>query len=148
MRQVNKKKTKTVLVFGVFDLLHPGHIYFLKQAKKLGKKLIVIVSRDKVVKARKNIYPVEQEKIRLSHIKKLKFVNRVLLGNNNPQHNYNLVKIIKPQMIAVSYDQKPSLLIINRDLKKIGLNPILKRLPAYRPLKYKSSLIKINRTLV
>lgn len=37
---------KTVLVYGTFDLLHPGHIYLLEEAKKLGDKLIVGVSTD------------------------------------------------------------------------------------------------------
>jgi len=37
---------KTVLVYGTFDLLHPGHIYLLEEAKKFGDKLIVGVSTD------------------------------------------------------------------------------------------------------
>lgn len=37
---------KTVLVYGTFDLLHPGHIYLLEEAKKLGDRLIVGVSTD------------------------------------------------------------------------------------------------------
>ena len=37
---------KTVLVYGTFDLLHPGHIYLLEEAKKLGDRLIVGVSAD------------------------------------------------------------------------------------------------------
>lgn len=37
---------KKVLTYGTFDLLHPGHIYLLKEAKKLGDELIVGVSTD------------------------------------------------------------------------------------------------------
>ena len=31
---------------GVFDLLHPGHIYFLTEARRLGDELVVVVARD------------------------------------------------------------------------------------------------------
>ena len=37
---------KNILVYGTFDLLHPGHIYLLEEAKKLGDRLIVGVSTD------------------------------------------------------------------------------------------------------
>ena len=41
---------KTVLAFGTFDVLHPGHIHYLKKAKGLGDRLVVIVSRDDSVR--------------------------------------------------------------------------------------------------
>ncbi|HEY4500387.1 MAG TPA: adenylyltransferase/cytidyltransferase family protein, partial [Candidatus Paceibacterota bacterium] len=37
---------KRVMVFGTFDILHPGHLYFLRAAKKLGDYLIVSLARD------------------------------------------------------------------------------------------------------
>ena len=40
----------TVLAHGTFDLLHLGHVRFLEQAKKLGDRLIVIVTADDYVR--------------------------------------------------------------------------------------------------
>jgi len=37
---------KTVMTFGTFDIVHPGHIHFLQQAKTYGDRLITIVARD------------------------------------------------------------------------------------------------------
>lgn len=45
MRKLSKKFNR-VMVFGVFDGLHPGHRAFLRQARKKGDKLIVVVARD------------------------------------------------------------------------------------------------------
>ena len=39
-------ESKKVLTFGSFDLIHPGHHYFLNKAKELGDELIVVLSRD------------------------------------------------------------------------------------------------------
>ncbi len=135
------KKT-IVQVFGVFDLLHQGHIYFLKQAKKMGDKLVVIISRDTVVRSRKNILPYQNEKTRLKNIKKLPFVYKAYFGNNNPKHNYGMVLKVKPDVIAVGYDQKPTLTIIKKNLNGLGLSPRLKRLDPLKPNKYKSSVIR------
>ena len=41
---------KTVMAFGTFDLMHPGHEYFLRQAKKRGDYLIAVIARDSTVK--------------------------------------------------------------------------------------------------
>ncbi|MCJ7794379.1 MAG: adenylyltransferase/cytidyltransferase family protein, partial [Methanoregulaceae archaeon] len=37
---------KRVVATGTFDLLHPGHLYYLEQSKKLGDELFVIVARN------------------------------------------------------------------------------------------------------
>ena len=39
-------KANSVMAFGTFDLLHPGHLSYLNKSKKLGSKLIVVVARD------------------------------------------------------------------------------------------------------
>ena len=64
----------TVMATGTFDILHLGHIYFLKEAKKLGDKLVVIVATDSTVRRLKH-EPVTSENIRLSLIKELKIVD-------------------------------------------------------------------------
>ncbi|MCK5249408.1 MAG: adenylyltransferase/cytidyltransferase family protein, partial [Spirochaetaceae bacterium] len=37
---------KTVLVFGTFDVIHPGHQWFLRNAARHGDRLVAVVSRD------------------------------------------------------------------------------------------------------
>lgn len=99
---------KKVLAFGSFDLLHPGHIYFLKQAKKLGKKLIVCVTRDAIYKKQKGHNPLFNEKYRKEIIRSLKMVDKVILGNLKQQDikNYKIIEKICPDVLAVGYDQK------------------------------------------
>ena len=54
-----------------------------------------------------------------------------------------MVLKIKPDVIAVGYDQQPSLIIIKKNLKALSLTPILKRLPALKPKQYKSSIARL-----
>lgn len=138
------KKTK-VMVFGVFDLLHPGHISFLKQAKKLGDFLVVSVARDVNVKRVKGHLPVFAEFERLVSLKSLKFVNKAVLGGStNPWPH-----IIKerPDVIALGYDQKPYVTYhgtrnIEQELRKRGLKTKVVRLEEYKPEVYKSKLLR------
>lgn len=53
-----------VMATGVFDLIHPGHISYLEQAKALGDELIVIVACDKTVRSKKH-EPITPEDIRV-----------------------------------------------------------------------------------
>jgi len=45
-KSINITKMKKVMAAGTFDLLHPGHIDFLKQAKKEGDYLIIVIATD------------------------------------------------------------------------------------------------------
>ena len=71
------------MVFGTFDILHKGHLYFLKEAKKKGY-LIAVVARDKTVVKVKKQKPVNNEKKRAENLRKIKFVNKVVLDR---EHN-------------------------------------------------------------
>ncbi|MDZ7798775.1 MAG: adenylyltransferase/cytidyltransferase family protein [Patescibacteria group bacterium] len=133
------KKEKKVLVFGTFDHLHPGHQYFLKKAKSLGNRLMVVLARDKNVKKIKGQKPSQNEKQRLIKIKNLDFVDQVFLGQDNLNHKYDIIKKIKPDIIALGYDQKN----FTQDLPKyINNKTKIIRLKAFEPGKYKSSIIK------
>jgi len=93
-----------VLVAGTFDLLHPGHIYFLNQAKKYGRRLIIVVARDKTVLKVKKCLPVNGENVRLANLKKLKIADRVILGNRGDK--LRVIEENRPDTICLGYDQK------------------------------------------
>lgn len=123
---------RTIMVFGTFDIVHLGHIHLFKQAKKLGDKLMVVVARDCNVKKIKGQAPLHNEKERLEFIKHIGIVDKAMLGDKNDI--YKVVRKIKPDVIALGYDQKV-------DVSKLG-GYIIKRLRPYRPTKAKSNKIK------
>jgi FAD synthetase len=108
-----------VMATGTFDLLHLGHIYYLKEAKKLGDKLAVVVSTDSTVRKLKH-EPVNHEEIRLNLIKELKIVDEAYLGYEDDI--YEIVKEIKPDIIALGFDQIHDEKNIKAELKKRGIS--------------------------
>jgi FAD synthetase len=96
------EKMVKVMATGTFDLLHLGHIYYLKEAKKLGDKLAVVVATDSTVRRLKH-EPVNPEEIRLKLIKELKIVNEAYLGHEDDM--YKIVEEIRPDIIALGFDQ-------------------------------------------
>jgi FAD synthetase len=104
-----------VMATGTFDLLHMGHIYFLKEAKKLGDKLVVVVATDKTVRKLKH-EPVNPQEIRLNLIKELKIVDEAFIGHEDDM--YKIVQEIKPDIIALGYDQIHDEKTIEKELKK------------------------------
>ena len=65
---------------GVFDLLHPGHIYFLTEAKRLGDELIVVVARGSAARKFKH-GPSTSEASRVQRVAALKPGGRARLGH-------------------------------------------------------------------
>lgn len=122
-----------VLAFGTFDILHPGHLSFLKQARQLGDHLTVVVARDVNVLKIKGRQPQESEKIRLAKVKKTKIPDVVILGYKNYQKRLNLINKFKPQIICLGYDQ-PTIKITQQNIKIIHAK-------AFYPKLYKSHLL-------
>ena len=140
------------MVFGVFDLLHPGHISFLKQAKKLGTRrrqgsggqafLIVSVARDINVKKIKGKSPIFDEKKRMAHIKQLKIAQKIVLsGTFDPWPH--IVKE-KPDVIGLGYDQGSYVGNLAKELRKRKLGIKIIRLKAFRPEVFKSSKMRFK----
>jgi FAD synthetase len=91
-----------VMATGVFDLLHPGHVYFLREAKSLGDELVVVVARDQTARRLKH-EPYVPEHIRREMVESLKPVDRAILGSSTDI--YQTVVDVRPDIIALGHDQ-------------------------------------------
>lgn len=129
-----------VLVLGTFDGLHPGHLDLFRQAKELGESLCVVVARDETVLATKKRPPIHDEQSRLSQVRQALPDADVRLGN--PGDKYAIIEAIKPDIIALGYDQTFFTEALQRELKERGLNTRVVRLKAFYPEQYKSSLLR------
>lgn len=142
MKSRNAHKKKRVLVFGVFDFLHPGHISFLRQARKRGAELTVVVARDSVVQKLKKKKPYHGECERIAALRRLPFVSKAFLGDNT-QGTYMVFKKWKPDVICVGYDQDR----LEKDLAsrmEEGSIPkiLIVKMRSYAPYKFRSSLLR------
>lgn len=130
---------KTVMAFGTFDLLHPGHINFLNQAKKHGQ-LVVVIARDKTVKRLKGKSPEQGEKQRLKAIKGLNLADIAVLGGLKDK--YAVIKKYRPDIICLGYDQIHFIAGLAGQIKTLNLKCKIIRLKPFKPDKYKTSIIK------
>lgn len=114
-----------VMASGVFDLLHTGHLHYLQEAKKLGDELIVVVATDSTVREQKH-EPITPQSMRREIVDSLKPVDKAVLGGEGDP--YEVVERIKPDIIALGYDQTYDPEKIKEELKKRGLNVRVVRL--------------------
>ncbi len=117
-----------VMAVGVFDILHLGHLYYLEEAKKLGDYLVVVIARDSTVKKYK-YQPVNDENARLKIVSSLTCVDKALLGYEND--SYKIVEELKPDIIAIGYDQIYEEKDIKNELQKRNINAKIVRLKEY-----------------
>ncbi|HET7147577.1 MAG TPA: adenylyltransferase/cytidyltransferase family protein [Candidatus Nitrosopolaris sp.] len=118
---------KVVLVGGVFDLIHPGHIHTLKSAKAQGDVLIVVIARIStaaMIKKDRRIY--HDESLRVELVSSLRLVDLAILGREGTL--YETVEHIKPDVIALGYDQAHSEKDIADNCRKRNLNVKVVRL--------------------
>jgi FAD synthetase len=131
---------KVVLVGGVFDVIHPGHIHTLKAAKQHGDVLVVVVARTstaaKLKKGRK-IY--HDEDLRKELVSSLAFVDLAVIGSQVSL--YDSVERVSPDIIALGYDQIHSEKEISQNCKDRNLSVRIIRLNTPVP-GIKSSQIK------
>ncbi|MBN2422111.1 adenylyltransferase/cytidyltransferase family protein [Candidatus Woesearchaeota archaeon] len=128
-----------VLCFGTFDIVHPGHVFFLKKAGRSGE-LTVVIARDLTVKKIKGKFPDNPEMKRLDKLKKLKLAHKVILGNLGDP--YKIIEDIKPDIICLGYDQNSFTDNLRKELKARNLLIEIIRLPYYKPHIYKSSKLR------
>jgi len=106
-----------VLATGTFDILHPGHLLYLEEARALGDELYVIVAREKNIKHKPK--PIISENQRLKMISSLKAVDEAILGSEGDI--FERLYEIKPDIIALGHDQHFDERVLERELKERGI---------------------------
>ena len=95
---------KRVWVNGCFDLLHEGHLDFLKEAKAQGDFLIVGLNSDYSIKQNKGENrPIDNQETRKIKLLETGFVDEVLIFNTKSP--IELIKKTKPDLIVKGHDQ-------------------------------------------
>jgi D-beta-D-heptose 7-phosphate kinase/D-beta-D-heptose 1-phosphate adenosyltransferase len=122
---------KIVFTNGCFDLLHPGHLYVLRQAKAAGDILIVGLNSDRSVKALKGpARPVVPEKDRSELIAALEMVDYVILFDElDPQR---IIAALNPEVLAKGGDwDKEKIIGAEIVQKQGGKIVVIPYLPGY-----------------
>ena len=112
-----------VMAVGVFDLLHAGHLHYLEQAKSLGTELVVVVAHDDTVRSQKH-EPVTSQELRCRMVKGLKPVDEAIVGNSPGTPIFDILNVVKPNVIALGYDQKHSVDSIRTGLDEHGFSDV------------------------
>jgi len=134
------KNKKIVMAFGTFDYFHAGHENYLNQAKNLGEYLVVVIARDKTVRQIKGHSPTNPERTRAANIRNTGIADKVILGDLNDKHK--VLRKYRPVVIALGYDQFVFTQTLKKTLIDMKLDADIRRLDAFFPQVYKSSLIK------
>jgi D-beta-D-heptose 7-phosphate kinase/D-beta-D-heptose 1-phosphate adenosyltransferase len=115
-----------VIVFtnGCFDVLHRGHIEYLKESRKLGIRLIVGLNSDASVKRLKGeSRPVNNQDDRMAVLLALRWVDEVIIFNEPTP--LQLIHRIKPDIITKGGDYKPEQVVGFTLVKQTVIIPFL-----------------------
>ena len=96
-----------IAVSGGFDPIHRGHISYLKEAKALGDKLIVIMNSDEFLKRKKGYVFMPYED-RRAIIESIKYVDEVFESVDTDQSVCKSLAQIKPNIFAKGGDRTVS----------------------------------------
>ena len=110
-----------VMASGVFDLIHPGHISYLNQAKALGDHLTVVIASDVTVRKKKH-EPVTPEAMRAMIVGSLKPVDEAIVGSEGDI--FETVRKVNPDIIVLGYDQTFDEKALEKDLESRGFKGI------------------------
>jgi FAD synthetase len=122
-----KRRVTRVVATGTFDLIHPGHIYYLEESRKLGDELHVIVARDANVRHKPR--PVIEEAQRLKVVRALRVVDFARLGD--PTDMFRPIREIDPAVITLGFNQHFSEEELAGSLKERGLAARVVRIGEY-----------------
>lgn len=125
-----------ILASGKFDLLHPGHIYYLESSAQLSNdpELFVVIAHQENIKD--NLFSNRDRK---KMLEALGFVDRVILGRKERDFR-GVLETVRPDIIALGHDQTEE--TVRKHLEELSIEAEIKRIEPYKPEKYSSTAIK------
>ena len=117
--EMKKRKKKVVFTNGCFDILHSGHVYLFREAKKLGDVLIVAVNDDISIENIKGpsrpIFPLRE---RLEVLEAIKFIDFLIsFSEKTPQ---KVIASILPDILVKGGDWKLDEIVGRREVEEMG----------------------------
>lgn len=140
LTELGRNSLRVVLAGGVFDIIHPGHIHTLNAAKVLGDVLVVVVATDSTAVKMKKRRPLHNQEQRQELVNSLAVVDFSLVGQEDDI--FKTVDLVRPQVIALGYDQAHQEKFIVEGCKRINLEASVARLQSPIP---ESSSSKIEK---
>jgi len=106
-----RRGQRIVFTNGVFDLLHPGHVRYLQEARRLGDALIVAVNSDRSTRAlnKATDRPINGEAERAEVLAALACVDAVVIFDEDTPHE--IVKALQPDVLVKGADWAPGTII-------------------------------------
>lgn len=114
-----------VMAQGTFDLLHPGHLHYLRESAGLGDELHVVIARD----SRLDRDPVMPEDSRREVVAALEMVDDAVLGSEDSI--YDSVERLEPDIITIGHDQPYDPDELAEDLAAHGFDAEVVRIGAF-----------------
>jgi len=131
LTEIGRSSLRVVLAGGVFDIIHPGHLHTLRAAKSLGNVLVVVVATDKTAQKMKSRIPLHNMELRRDLVNSLSMVDYAMIGHEDDI--FKTVEVVKPDIIALGYDQVHQEKFITDGCKKINVNVSIARLQSPIP---------------
>jgi len=131
LTEMGRNSLRVVLAGGVFDIIHPGHIYTLNAAKTLGDVLVVVVATDNTAVKMKKRNPIHSQEQRQELVNSLSMVDLCIIGKEDDI--FETVNLVRPEIIALGYDQVHQEKFITEGCKKIKLDAKVARLQSPIP---------------
>ncbi len=131
LTELGRTSLKIVLAGGVFDIIHPGHIHTLNSAKSLGDVLVVVVATDKTAEKMKKRTPLHNQEQRRVLVNSLSMVDIGIIGHEGDI--FKTVEKIRPEIIALGYDQIHQEKFITDGCRKLNLDVKVARLQSPNP---------------
>jgi len=126
-----RSKLKVVMIGGAFEIIHPGHLHTVEQARKLGNTLVVVVATDKTVAKNKGRDPVTTQEWRVKLVASLRGVDVGIAGGQGSI--YDTLEKVRPDVVALGYDQIHNPSDIETEARRRGLDLKVVRLTSPLP---------------
>ncbi len=128
---------KKVLIFGTFDIIHPGHLFLIAEAKKHGE-VQAVVALDETVKKVKGRDPLHGVELRMKNLESY----GVTVHKGDPSDRLRVIREVMPDIIMLGYDQTRFVDILDEYIRDQRPDLIVHRVPSYHPQYFSSSKIR------